>query len=42
MTATPLGPAGPFKVMVPVEFDPPATIVGFKFSEIRDGGVIVS
>ena len=44
-TAPPAG-AGPFRATVPVDGDPPVTLVGFNVSEVRLGpdcaGVIVS
>ena len=44
-TAPPAG-AGPFNATVPVDGDPPVTVVGFSVSEVRLGpdaaGVIVS
>lgn len=42
LTATPLGPAGPFRVTVPVEEAPPVTEVGDKLRPVSVGVLIVS
>jgi hypothetical protein len=39
-TAPPLG-AGPLSVTLPVEGDPPLTLLGFSLSKVRIGGVTV-
>jgi hypothetical protein len=41
VTTTPLGPAFPVKVAVPVEGVPEITVVGFKATEVRAAGLIV-
>ena len=40
-TVVPPEPAGPLRVTVPVEVDPPITVVGFRFNELRVAGLIV-
>lgn len=40
-TAAPPAGAGPFRVTVPVELLPPTKLVGFKLSELAEGGLIV-
>ena len=42
VTTAPDGPAGPVRVMVPVELIPPNTDVGFREMDESDVGVIVS
>ena len=37
-TCAPLARAGPLSVAVPVEGDPPMTLVGFSVSEVKVGG----
>jgi len=39
-TAPPVG-AGPLSMTVPVEGDPPLTLLGFSLSKVRVGGVTV-
>jgi hypothetical protein len=40
-TAPPVG-AGPLSMTLPVEGDPPLTLLGFSLSKVRVGGVTVS
>lgn len=40
-TTVPPGPAGPFRVAVPVEGDPPMTLFGETLIPIKDAGLIV-
>jgi hypothetical protein len=41
-TTSPPFPAGPFKLNVPVELEPPLTVLGFKVSEMSSIGLRVS
>jgi len=42
VTVIPPVGAGPDRVTVPVEDNPPVTLVGLKVSELNDGGLTVS